>query len=151
LEKTLAIIKPDGFAVGAAGEIVKRIYDEKIQILSMKMILLDKRKAEGFYYVHKSKPFFSTLIDFMTSGPIILMVLGGDRVIEKWRRIMGDTNPKKAEKDSIRAIFGNNIEKNAAHGSDSPESAIFEINYFFSTSEIFEINKDKVFNSGTKE
>jgi nucleoside-diphosphate kinase len=150
LEKTFAIIKPDGVANGIAGDIIKKILDEKIQILSLKMLHLDKKKAEGFYYVHKQKPFFPTLIDYMTSGPVLVMVLGGDNVILKWRKLMGATDPSKAEKGTIRASFGTNLEKNTVHGSDSPESAIFEINYFFSSSEIYEINKEKVFNSGSK-
>jgi nucleoside-diphosphate kinase len=150
LEKSLAIIKPDGVAIGAAGDIIKKILEEKIQIVSMKMIQLDRRKAEGFYYVHKGKPFFETLIDFMTSGPVIVMALSGEKVIERWRKIMGATDPKKADKGTIRAAFGTNIEKNATHGSDSPENAIYEVNYFFSSSEIFEVNKEKVFVAGSK-
>jgi nucleoside-diphosphate kinase len=150
MEKTFAIIKPDAVSAGVMGDIIKRILEEKIQILSMKMIHLDKKKAEGFYYVHKGKPFFETLMSFMTSGPVVVMVLGGERVIERWRKLMGETNPQKAEKGTIRAAFGTNIEKNATHGSDSPESASYEINYFFSASEIYEIDKEKVFNSGSK-
>jgi nucleoside-diphosphate kinase len=150
LEKTFAIIKPDGIANGVTGDILKMILSEKIQILSMKMLHLDKKKAEGFYYVHKQRPFFPTLIDYMTSGPVLMMVLGGDKVIERWRKLMGATDPQKAEKGTIRATFGTGLEKNTVHGSDSPESAIYEINYFFAASEIFEIDKEKVFNSGSK-
>jgi nucleoside-diphosphate kinase len=150
LERTFGIIKPDGIAKGITGDIIKKILDENIQILSMKMLYLDKKKAEGFYYVHKQRPFFPTLVDYMTSGPVVVMVMGGENVIERWRKLMGSTDPKKADKGTIRAIFGTDLEKNTVHGSDSPDSAIFEINYFFSSSEIFEIDKEKVFNSGSK-
>ena len=150
MERTLAIIKPDAVAKSFIGEIIRRIEKEGLLILSMKMIHLDREKAEGFYYVHKGKTFFNDLIDFMTSGPIVVMVLYGDNAISRWRRLMGATNPEKADEGTIRKDFAHSIEKNAVHGSDSTESAQFEINYFFSSLEINTINKDLVFNSGSK-
>ena len=131
MERTLAIIKPDGVANNLIGEIIKRIEQEGIKIIGMRMVQLDRWKAEGFYYVHRSKPFFNSLIDYMTSGPVILMVLQGPDVINRWRRLMGATDPQKAEPGTIRAEMGLNIERNVVHGSDSSDSAIFEINYFF--------------------
>jgi nucleoside-diphosphate kinase len=150
MEKTLAIIKPDAVATSSIGEILKRIEGENIKILSMKMVHLDRKKTEGFYYVHKGKPFFDTLISFMTSGPVVIIVLSADDAIAKWRKLMGATNPANAVAGTIRKDFATSIEKNAVHGSDSPESAAFEISYFFPGYEIFEINKENVFNSGSK-
>ena len=150
MERTLAIIKPDAVAKSFIGEIIRRIEKEGLLILSMKMIHLDREKAEGFYYVHKCKPFFNDLIDFMTSGPIVVMILSGQNAILRWRKLMGATNPANAEEGTIRKDFAHSIEKNAVHGSDSPESAQFEVSYFFSSLEINSIDKDLVFNSGSK-
>ena len=111
------------------------------------MIHMDKRKAEGFYYVHKGKPFFEGLIDFMTSGPSIIMVLEGENAVKRWRNLMGATDPAKAEPGTIRRDMGHSIGKNATHGSDSLENANFEVYYFFRGSDIFEIDRDKVFAS----
>ena len=150
MERTLAIIKPDAVAKSFIGDIIRRIEKEGLLILSMKMIHLDREKAEGFYYVHKGKTFFNDLIDFMTSGPIVVMILSGQNAILRWRKLMGATNPANAEEGTIRKDFAHSIEKNAVHGSDSPESAQFEVSYFFSSLEINSIDKDLVFNSGSK-
>lgn len=150
MEKTLAIIKPDAVAKSYVGEIINRIEKEGLKIVSLKMLYLDRRIAEGFYFVHKGKTFFNNLIDFMTSGPIIVMVLEGENAISRWRKLMGATNPINAEKGTIRKDYAHSIEKNAVHGSDSIESANYEISYFFSNSEIYSIDENLVFNSGTK-
>ncbi len=136
MEQTLAIIKPDGVSQGLAGEIISRIEFESIRIAGIKMVLMDKRMAEGFYYIHRHKSFFSSLIKFMTSGPAIIMVLSGPDVIRRWRRLMGSTDPAKADAETIRAIYGLDIEHNIVHGSDSSDSALFEITYFFKPDEI---------------
>jgi len=150
MEKTLAIIKPDAVANGNIGDIIKRIESEGLHIVSMRMEHMSKKKAEGFYYVHKGKPFFETLISFMTSGPVVLMILHGEKAIAKWRKLMGVTNPLNADPGTIRKEFATSLEKNAVNGSDSPESADYETGYFFAGSEICEINKENVFNSGSK-
>lgn len=149
MERTLAIIKPDAVAVGLSGQIIQRIETAGLRVVGAKMAHLTRSKAEGFYYVHRGKPFFPSLIDFMSSGPTILMVLEGKNAIKDWRNVMGATDPSKAEKGTIRRDFGSSIEKNATHGSDSPESATFEVTYFFNGSEIFEIDKKKVQASGS--
>jgi len=136
MEKTLAIIKSDGVAAGLIGEIIKRIENEGIKIAAMRMAHLDRLQAEGFYYVHRTKPFFTDLVDYMTSGPCVLLTLKGHEVINKWRSLMGATDPKKAERGTIRADMGTNIERNVVHGSDSRDSAVYEINYFFKGTEI---------------
>ena len=136
VERTLAIIKPDAVERNIIGEIIKDIESSGLKIIAMKMIHLTKKQAEGFYYVHKEKPFFNSLTDYMSSGPIVVMVLEGDGAIEKWRRLMGATDPAKAEEGTIRKRFGLNIERNSVHGSDSPESAKYEIAYFFSSLEM---------------
>lgn len=137
LERTLSIIKPDGVGKGLIGEIIKRFENNGLKIIAMKMLHLTKKEAEGFYIVHKDKPFYSSLTDFMSSGPIVVMVLEGEDAIRKNREIMGATNPKEAAPGTIRWDFGTEIEKNIVHGSDSPQSAAFEISYFFSTLELF--------------
>lgn len=136
MHNTLAIIKPDGVRSGYIGEVISRIENEGIRIIGMRMERLDRRRAEGFYYVHRGKPFFNSLIDYMTSGPCVLMVLKGNGVIENWRRLMGATDPQKAERGTIRRDMGSNIEQNVVHGSDSPDSALFEVNYFFKGTEL---------------
>lgn len=150
MERTLAIIKPDGVVSGYIGEVVRRIESEKLRIVAMRMEQLDARRAEGFYYVHRDRPFFGSLVDFMTSGPVLLMVLEGDGAIAKWRKLMGATDPKKAERATIRKDLATSMEKNVAHGSDAPEAAAFEINYFFNGLQIFHHDREKVLKSGGK-
>ncbi len=136
MERTLSIIKPDGVARGIIGEIIKRLEDNKIKIIAMKMLRMTKAQAEGFYAVHIERPFFESLTDFMTSGPVVAMVLEGENVIEKYRELMGATDYKEAAEGTIRKDFATDIEKNVVHGSDSPETAAFEIGYFFNSFEI---------------
>jgi nucleoside-diphosphate kinase len=136
MEKTLSIIKPDGVSRGLAGEVVKRFENAGIKIAAMKMIHMTKAQAQGFYAVHRERPFFESLTDFMCSGPAVVMVLTGENVIAKNRELMGATNYKEAAEGTIRRDFATDIEKNVVHGSDSPESANFEISYFFSQLEI---------------
>jgi nucleoside-diphosphate kinase len=136
MEKTLAIIKPDGVAAGYIGEIIKRIEHEGIKIVALKMELLDEKKAEGFYYIHKQKSFFKDLLKYMTSGPIVVLVLEGDNMVERWRKLMGTTNPDEADRGTIRGDMGTDIERNVVHGSDYKDNAVYEINYFFKGSEI---------------
>jgi len=131
MESTLAIIKPDAFMQGNVGNIIATIEKAGFKINALKLFKLCKNEAEGFYYIHKDKPFFNELVNFMTSGPIIVMVLKKEHAIEEWRRLMGATDPAKAEKGTIRSMYGTDIEKNAVHGSDSRESAMYEIGYFF--------------------
>jgi len=136
MERTLSIIKPDGVQGGVIGEVIKRFEANNIRIVAMKMLQMDKEQAKGFYAVHKERPFFESLTDFMSSGPIVVMVLEADQVIEKNRTLMGATNYKEAAEGTIRRDFATDIEKNVVHGSDSPETAAFEINYFFNSFEI---------------
>jgi nucleoside-diphosphate kinase len=136
MEKTLSIIKPDGVSRGLIGEVVKRFESSGIRIAAMKMVCLTRPQAEGFYAVHKERPFFNSLVEFMTSGPIVVMVLEGDDVIAKNRTLMGATNYKEAAEGTIRRDFATDIEKNVVHGSDAPDTAEFEINYFFNTFEM---------------
>jgi nucleoside-diphosphate kinase len=134
--KTFTILKPDTVNVGNAGAIINRIEKEGFQIRAMKMLHLTEAQAQGFYYVHKERPFFASLVKFMTEGPVIMMVLEADNAIEKLRKVMGATDPAKADAGTIRKQFGTNIERNAIHGSDGPETAAFEISYFFNQLEI---------------
>ena len=131
LERTLSIIKPDAVAKGHVEEICKRLEDAGLSITEKKSIHLDDALAEGFYIEHKGKPFFEDLIKFMTSGPIQVQVLEGDNAIINYREVMGSTNPKDAAPGTLRADFAQSIDANAVHGSDSPESAKREIDYFF--------------------
>ncbi len=135
-ERTLSIIKPDGVSKKLTGTIIKRLEDKDLNILAIKMIRMSKTQAKGFYKVHKDKPFFESVTDFMSSGPCVLMVLEGEDVIAKYRKLMGATNYKEAEEGTIRRDFASDIEKNVVHGSDSEENARFEINYFFNALEI---------------
>lgn len=135
-QRTLSIVKPDGVARGVIGEVVKRFEKNSIKIVAMKMIHMTKAQAEGFYAVHKKRPFFASLTEFMSSGPCVVMVLEGDEVIAKNRELMGATNFKEAAPGTIRADFATDIEKNVVHGSDAPETAAFEIGYFFNSFEI---------------
>ncbi|MFC1815235.1 nucleoside-diphosphate kinase [Thermodesulfobacteriota bacterium] len=136
MERTLSIIKPDGVAQGLMGEVIQRFESSNIRIVAMKMLRMTKKQAEGFYAVHKEKPFFDSLTAFMTSGPVVVMVLEGDDVIAKNRDLMGATNYKEAAEGTIRADFATSIEKNIVHGSDAAETAAFEIGYFFNRFEI---------------
>ena len=131
MEQTLSIIKPDGVSRGLIGEVIKRFEQDGIRIAAMKMLKMNKAQAQGFYAVHRDKPFFDSLTDFMSSGPIVVMVLEGDNVIEKNRTLMGATNFEEAAEGTIRRDFATDIEKNIVHGSDSPQTAEFEIGYFF--------------------
>jgi len=132
IEQTLAIIKPDGVARNLAGEIIHRIEANSLRIKALKMVHLSKKQAEGFYIVHKDRPFFESLTSFMCEGPVVLMILSGEGAIIKWRDLMGATDPAKADSGTIRKEYGLSIERNTTHGSDSPESAAFEMAYFFS-------------------
>nr|WP_324292802.1 nucleoside-diphosphate kinase [uncultured Desulfobacter sp.] len=136
MERTLSIIKPDGVEKNVIGEVIKRFETNGIKIAAMKMIHLSKTQAQGFYAVHKERPFFDSLTDFMTSGPIVVMVLEGEDVIAKNRKLMGATNFKEAEEGTIRKDYATDIEKNVVHGSDAPETAAFEIGYFFNDLEL---------------
>lgn len=136
MERTLSIIKPDGVARGVVGEVVKRLESNSIRIIAMKMIRMDKKEAEGFYAVHRERPFFASLTDFMSSGPVVVMVLQGENVIARYRELMGATNFRDAAPGTIRKDFATDIEKNVVHGSDAPETAAFEISYFFNSLEI---------------
>jgi nucleoside-diphosphate kinase len=137
MERTLVIVKPDGVKKNLIGEVIRRFEQEGLRVIGLKMLKLSKDQAQGFYQVHKDKPFFDPLTDFMSSGPIVVMVLEGERAIERVREIMGATDPKKAAPGTIRAQYADNIQENIVHGSDSPESAAYEIPYFFSSIELF--------------
>jgi len=135
-ERTLSIIKPDGVSRKLIGEVVKRLEGADLKIVAMKMIKMTKQQAMGFYRVHKGKPFYESVTDFMSSAPCVLMVLEGEEAIKRYRKLMGATNYKEAEAGTIRRDFATDIERNIVHGSDSLETASFEINYFFSELEI---------------
>jgi nucleoside-diphosphate kinase len=136
-ERTLAIIKPDAVKKGVMGDILSRYEQAGLKPVAVKLVQMSKRTAEGFYAVHQARPFFDSLCTFMSSGPSLVMVLQGDNAIKKNRELMGPTDPAKAETGTIRKAHGTNIEFNAVHGSDSPETATFEISYFFPGMEIF--------------
>ncbi len=136
MERTLSIIKPDGVARGLIGTVVKRFEENQIRIIAMKMLRMTKQQAQAFYAVHRERPFYDSLTDFMSSGPIVVMVLEGEKVIEKNRTLMGATDYRKAAEGTIRREFATDIEKNIVHGSDAPETAAFEIGFFFSRFEI---------------
>jgi nucleoside-diphosphate kinase len=136
MERTLSIIKPDGVAKGLIGEVIKRFEKNGLKIAAMKMIHISKKEAEGFYAVHRGKNFFDSVTDFMSSGPCVVMVLEGPKAITKNRELMGATNPKDAAPGTIRREFASSIERNIVHGSDGPETAAFEIGYFFNDLEI---------------
>jgi len=135
-QRTLSIVKPDGVGKGVVGEVIRRFEKEGIRIVAMKMLHLTRKQAEGFYAVHRERPFFASLTDFMSSAPIVVMVLEGNDVIARNRTIMGATDPSKADKGTIRADFAGSIEQNIVHGSDAPETAAAEIHYIFSDLEI---------------
>lgn len=136
MERTFAIIKPDAVKKGVAGRILARIEESGFTIRAMRMLHMTKRQAEGFYAVHREKPFFGALTDFMSSGPCIVMCLEGPDAIRRWRDLMGATDPAKAAEGTLRREFGASIDNNATHGSDAPETAAFELGYFFRGMEI---------------
>jgi nucleoside-diphosphate kinase len=136
MEKTFTILKPDTVKSGKAGAVISELEKAGFRIRAMKMLHLTEAQAQGFYYVHKERAFFGSLVKFMTEGSIVAMVLEADNAIEKLRKVMGATDPAKAEAGTIRKQFGSNIERNAIHGSDGPETASFEISYFFNHLEI---------------
>ena len=136
MEKTFAIIKPDGVERNLIGKILERIESNGFKIVAMKRTLLSKAQAEGFYAVHKERPFFDGMTTPMSSGPVVLLVLEKDNAIADWRKLMGATNPDDADEGTIRKDFAENIERNTSHGSDAPETAAFEIAFFFSQLEI---------------
>jgi len=136
VERTLAIIKPDAVARGLAGDILSRIHAAKFQIVAIKSLRMTKSEAEGFYAVHRERPFFGELTDFMSSGKAIVMVLEAENAIARWRDTMGATDPAKAAPGTIRRDFGTSIQNNCTHGSDAPATAAFEIGYFFSGLEL---------------
>ncbi len=135
-EQTLAIIKPDGVARKLIGAVISKMETQGLTIKAMKLIRMTKEQAKGFYKVHEGKPFFESLTDFMSSGPCVVMVLEGEDAISRYRKLMGATDYRKAEPGTIRREYATDIEKNVVHGSDSPESAAFEIGYFFNALEI---------------
>ncbi len=132
IERTLSIIKPDAFGAGHVGEIVARFEREGLRIVGMRMLQLTRRQAEGFYAVHRDKAFFGDLVAFMSSGPVVVMVLEGEKAIERNREIMGATDPAKAAPGTLRQLYASSIQNNAVHGSDGPGTAKTEIAYFFS-------------------
>jgi nucleoside-diphosphate kinase len=131
MERTLAIIKPDAVASRHAGRIIQRIEEGGFQIRAMRMLRLSTREAEGFYAVHRERPFFGSLTTFMSRGPVIVLALEAPDAIRKWRTLMGATDPAKADAGTLRKEFGTSIENNATHGSDAPDTATFEVGYFF--------------------
>lgn len=136
VERTLAIVKPDAVGRGLQGEILKRIHEAGFQIVAVKSMRLTKAEAEGFYAVHRGKPFFAPLTEFMSSGKVVVLVLEAENAIARWRETMGATDPAKAAPGTIRRDFGTSIQNNCTHGSDAPDTAAFEIGYFFSAHEL---------------
>ena len=136
LERTLALIKPQAVAAGFAGEILSRIHEAGFRIVAIKTLHFTREEAEGFYAIHRGKPFFEELASYMSSGKIFALVLEAENAIAKWREVMGETDPARAAAGTIRRDFGMDTRRNATHGSDAPETAAFEIAYFFSASEL---------------
>ena len=137
VERTLSIIKPDGVAKNVIGEIYARFEKAGLKVIAARMAYLSQRDAEGFYAVHKGRPFFNDLVKFMTSGPVMIQVLEGENAIQKNRDLMGATDPKKAAAGTIRADFAQSIDANAVHGSDAPETARYEVGYFFPEHQVY--------------
>jgi nucleoside-diphosphate kinase len=135
-QRTFGIIKPDAVAAGSAGKILAKIEESGLKLIAMKLMRLSESQAQGFYAVHKERPFFSDLVKFMTEGPVVAIIMEGDDAISRWRDLMGPTNSEKAPAGTIRGDFGTDIERNASHGSDAPETANLEISYFFNAMEI---------------
>ena len=136
IERTLSIVKPDAVAKNVVGEILAACEKAGLKIVATKMIHMSKQEAEGFYAVHRQRPFFGDLTKFMSEGPVVVSVLEGDGAIAKYRDVLGATNPEQAAAGTVRKRFGTNIERNAAHGSDAPDTAAFEIGYFFNALEL---------------
>ena len=136
LERTFAIVKPDAVFKKATGAILQRIEESGLEIVAMKRLRMTERLAQGFYAVHKERPFFGDLVKFMTSGPVVVLVLQAENAIQRWRDLMGPTNSNDAPAGTIRGDFGTDLERNASHGSDAPETAKVEISYFFNATEI---------------
>jgi nucleoside-diphosphate kinase len=136
IERTLCIIKPDAVEKRKAGAVLAKLEDEGFQILALKRVHLTREVAEGFYAVHKARPFFGELVQFMTRSPVVIAVLESDNAVTKYRMVMGATDPKKADKGTIRDLYGSNVGENAVHGSDSLDNAKIEIAYFFPASEV---------------
>jgi nucleoside-diphosphate kinase len=134
-ERTLGIIKPDGVSRNLVGAVITRLEKEGLDLIAMKMLRMTKEQAKGFYQVHKGKPFYDSVTDFMSSGPCVVMVLEGENAISRYRQLMGATHYKEADKGTIRREFATDIERNVVHGSDSAQTAQFEIHYFFNTLE----------------
>ncbi len=137
MERTLSIVKPDGVEKNLIGEVIRRFEENGLKVVGLKMIMMNKKEAEGFYEVHRGKPFFESLTTFMSSGPSVVMVLEGKDAISKTRELMGATDPKEAKDGTLRRQYGTNIERNIVHGSDGPQTASYEIGYFFNALEIF--------------
>jgi len=135
-EKTLAIVKPDAFGRGLTADIISRIHAAKFKVVAVKSLRLTKAEAEGFYAVHRERPFFKDLTEFMSSGKVVVMVLEAENAISRWRDVMGATDPGKAAPGTIRKELGSSIQNNCTHGSDAPDTAAFEISYFFAGSEL---------------
>ena len=136
MEQTLCIIKPDAVAANKVGAILQRIQEAGLRILGMRMLQLTTAQAEGFYEVHRERPFFRSLVTFMTSGPVVVSVLEGEDAITRYRALMGATNPEEAEEGTLRKLFATNVERNAVHGSDAPETAAVEVAYFFGKADL---------------
>lgn len=136
MQRTLALIKPDAYAAGHQGAIAAKIQESGLRIVALKSLHLTRAQVEGFYHVHAARPFFGDLCKFMSEGKIVAMVLEGDDAIARWRALMGPTDATKAPKDTMRGMFGTNVERNATHGSDAPETAAFEVGYFFAGLEL---------------
>lgn len=136
MERTLSMVKPDGVEKGLIGEVIKRFENNGLRVVAMKMVHMSKEQANGFYSVHRERPFYKSLTDFMSSGPSVVMVLEGESAISKNRELMGATDYREAAEGTIRRDFATDIERNIVHGSDGPETAAFEISYFFNELEI---------------
>ncbi|MFQ5515709.1 MAG: nucleoside-diphosphate kinase [Myxococcota bacterium] len=136
MERTLSIIKPDAVAAGRIGAILQRIEESGLRIRALRMLRMNRAQAEGFYAVHRERPFFASLVEFMSSGPVVVSVLEGDDAISRYRKLMGATNPDEADPGTLRKLFATDIERNAVHGSDGPETAAQEIAYFFGEADL---------------
>jgi nucleoside-diphosphate kinase len=136
IERTFAIIKPDAVAKNAIGAIIAAIEQAGLRVIGLRYLRMSQAQAEGFYAVHRQRPFFRDLVTFMTSGPVVIMALEGDNAIPRWRELMGPTDVTKAPAGTIRARFGTNIERNAVHGSDGPDTARFELGWFFAGADL---------------
>ncbi len=136
MQRTFAIIKPDAVAAGHQGGIIAKIQESGLRVVALKSLRLSQAQAEGFYNVHRERPFFGSLVRFMTQGPVVAMILEGEDAIQRWRDLMGPTDATKAPKTTLRGIYGTSIEANATHGSDAPDTAAYEIGFFFNGLEL---------------